>query len=354
MEFENSYSMLDRVLHRLAFATRRLQVDFAQTEDRKLPEQPLRPPVFVTALPRAGTTLLLECLAGLDEFATHIYRDMPFVLVPQLWSRVSRNFQVREHRTERAHGDGMLVGTDSPEAFSEMLWLAFYPKRYEGEWIKPWSDTAALAEFKPFFANHMRKIVALRRPGSNARYASKNNLNIARIGALSRAFPDANIVVPFRAPLQHAASLLRQHRNFLDLHARDPFARTYMAGVGHFDFGANLKPVNFDGWLERTTHIDPLTLNFWLAYWIATYRHLLTHQGDRIILVSFERLSRDPAAQLRHLAEQLRLEDVAGFVANATKIKPAGEHAIDLSDVDASLVAEAEQLFAQLEAAALA
>ena len=57
---------------------------------------------------------------------------------------------------------------------------------------------------------------------------------------------------------------------------------------------------------------------------------------------------------MRHLAEQLRLEDVAGFVANATKIKPAGEHAIDLSDVDASLVAEAEQLFAQLEAAALA
>ncbi|MEG7756646.1 hypothetical protein U2103_15325, partial [Listeria monocytogenes] len=78
-------------------------------------------------------------------------------------------------------------------------------------------------EFKPFLANHMRKIVALRRPHSNARYASKNNLNIARIGGLAGAFPDADIVVPFRAPLQHAASLLHQHRNFLDLHARDAF-----------------------------------------------------------------------------------------------------------------------------------
>ena len=141
----------------------------------------------------------------------------------------------------------MAVGSDSPQALEEMLWLAFFPQRYSGDRIKPWPDSADLGNFKLFFANHMRKIAALRRPGVRARYVSKNNLNISRISALVNALPDADIVAPFRSPLQHAASLLRQHRNFLELHARDPFAKAYMAAVGHFDFGANLKPVDFDG-----------------------------------------------------------------------------------------------------------
>ncbi len=353
MQFESNYSWLDRLLHRLAFATPSLQIDFAESEDRKFSGLPLKPPLFVTGLPRAGTTLLLDCLSELDEFAAHSYRDMPFVLVPHLWSRISRAFQKPEHRMERAHGDGMMVGTDSPEAFEEMLWLACFPKRYHGEWIRPWSDSATLINFKPFFSNHMRKIVALRRPGGSARYVSKNNLNIARIGALANAFPDADIVVPFRAPLQHAASLLGQHRNFLDLHARDAFARTYMAGIGHFDFGANLKPVNFDEWLERTGHLDPMTLNFWLAYWIATYRHLLKHHSNRIILVSLDKLSANPVAQLGHLAAQLRLSDVAGFVSNASKIKPVRERAVDLTCVDISLIEEAKGLIFALEAASV-
>lgn len=353
MAFQNNYSWLDRLLHRLAFATRGLQIDFAESEDRKFAGLPLQPPLFITALPRAGTTLLLDCFAGLDEFAAHSYRDMPFVLVPQWWSRISQNFQMPEQRMERAHGDGMMVGTDSPEAFEEMLWLAFYPKRYEEDRIRPWADSATLANFKPFFTNHMRKIAALRRPGNAARYVSKNNLNIARIGALGRAYPDADIVVPFRAPLQHAASLLRQHRNFLDLHAHDSFARAYMAGIGHFDFGANLKPVDFDGWLEHTEHRDPTTLNFWLAYWIAAYRHILEQHGERIILIAHDELCLDPLPNLAKLAARLRLADPVSFVAGAERIRPVGERAVDLAGVDAALVDRAQRLFAELGAKAL-
>ncbi|MGL4541725.1 MAG: hypothetical protein ACRCUI_04355, partial [Polymorphobacter sp.] len=81
--FESSYGRLDRLLHRLAFSTRALQLDFAESEDRKLHAQfgaiVPRPPLFITGLPRAGTTLLLDHVAALPEFATHIYRDMPFV-----------------------------------------------------------------------------------------------------------------------------------------------------------------------------------------------------------------------------------------------------------------------------------
>ena len=82
---------------------------------------------------------------------------------------------------------------------------------------------------------------------------------MARIGFLLATWPDATIIVPVREPVQHAASLLRQHGRFLEIHARDRFARDYMRGIGHFDFGANLLPVDFDGWLSAAVHTDPLT-----------------------------------------------------------------------------------------------
>src|SRR6185436_9488480 len=89
----DGYSGVDRALHRIAFATYEVQADLADIEDRLFASH-LSPitnqrPVFITSLPRAGTTLLLECCAALDEFASHTYRDMPFVLIPCLWSSFS-------------------------------------------------------------------------------------------------------------------------------------------------------------------------------------------------------------------------------------------------------------------------
>ena len=81
--FENNYGWLDRLLHRLAFSTGALQLDFAEGEDRKLRERigniEPRPPLFITALPRAGTTL--EALAKLparqrEAFLLRYWEDM--------------------------------------------------------------------------------------------------------------------------------------------------------------------------------------------------------------------------------------------------------------------------------------
>ena len=68
-------------------------------------------PVFVTSLPRAGTTILLEILAALPEFATHTYRDMPMVLCPMLWSRIEpkgAGARVHTHVSGPESGDVVL------------------------------------------------------------------------------------------------------------------------------------------------------------------------------------------------------------------------------------------------------
>jgi hypothetical protein len=326
---------------------------------RELASLQLEAPLFITALPRAGTTILLEILAKTRTVATHTYRDMPFVLCPMLWSRVSSRSR-RKHDTprERAHQDGIKIALDSPEAFEEILWHAFFPDRYRGESITPWSDCRD-PEFLEFFATHMRKIVALRarEKPTACRYASKNNLNMSRIEVLLQTFGTARVLVPFREPLQHAASLLRQHLRFLELHAADPFARRYMQAIGHYDFGDHLKPIDFDGWFAGRRIDEAKSLAFWLEYWVAAYRHVLglvtAHTPSRIAdtrlhLVSFETLG--AGGDVRPLAAALAL-DPDDLVAQAGVLKPAKAHAIESDGLDPESVRAARALHIELQAA---
>jgi hypothetical protein len=355
LSFENRYSGLDRIMHRLAFASPGGQRVVAELEDRffaaKLAATNIDRPVFVTALPRAGTTLLLEVLASLDEFASHSYRNMPFVLCPLFWSRLSSRFHREDSGQERAHQDGMLVTVDSPEAFEEMVWMPFWKSHYAVDRIRPWVENDP--EFAEFMRSHMKKIVLLAGPGGSVdrRYLSKNNLNIARIPLLSAMLRDARFVVPFRQPLQHAASLLRQHLHFSELHRRDSFARRYMAGIGHFDFGANFRPVDFGGWLDQAVCRDPATIGFWVEYWVSAYRHLCEKGAGT--LVCYEDLCSDPAPALESLADSLQVRDVDALVRQASRFRPAKPHTIAVDQKSRSLLRTAEELYETLRAKAL-
>jgi hypothetical protein len=352
-----SYSALDRCMHRLAFATCGTQTLIADFEDRlfagRLAAIKADRPVFVTALPRAGTTMLLEILARLPDFAVHTYRDMPFVLIPCLWSRFSRGFQRSSQARERAHGDGMLIDFDSPEALEEVLWKTFWPRHYRDDRIIPWREDERQEEFAEFFRSHMRKIILLRRgeQAHAARYLSKNNLNIARTRMLRRLFPGSVTIVPFRQPLQHASSLLQQHRNFLNIHKEDPFACTYMRAIGHYDFGKNLRPVDFDGWVESCSLHTAQSLAFWLEYWVITYRHLLTDK-DQLIFVSYEALCADPGADLRRLAERIGINNVDFLAESGTTPRAPRTRDVDTGCVNPFLLKEAFHIQSCLKEAA--
>lgn len=359
--FENRYSTVDRWLHHLAFAGGPVQIALSGLEDRHYRRRLARVrtghPVFITALPRAGTTLLLNLCAQREEFVAHTYRRMPFVLTPLCWEKFSRLFRVADTPRERAHGDGLLVSADSPEAMEEMLWLNFWPEHYEATRIRPWEREEERPEFVEFFPRHIRKLIVAstgareseeKEEGRPRRYVSKNNANIARIAWLARAFPEARFVVPFRTPLQHAASLLRQHRRFLDIHRRDPFARHYMAGVGHFDFGANLRPIDFNGWTEEHPATPTTELEYWLRYWIAAYRQLATRANDHVRLVSFDSLCAAPASGLARLADFLELSDRDRFIATSGDIHVPKPHVVETSHIPEAVLSEAKAVHMRL------
>lgn len=358
-QFENRYSTTDRLLHLIAFTTPGPQLMLARGEDRlfqrRLATIEVRQPVFIAGLPRAGTTLLLELCAGLEGFVTHTYRHMPFVLTPVLWEKFTRPFRVAAPLQPRAHGDGMLVGPDSPEALEEVLWLTFWPEHYADDRIHPWQGAHNAPAFLQFFQQHIRKLIRVAQADHASRpprYVSKNNLNIARIAWLTANLPDAQILVPFRAPLQHAASLLRQHRNFLRIHASDAFARRYMAAIGHFDFGANLRPIDFDGWLKQVD-AAPTTLTFWLRYWIACYGHLLQEDDPRVRFLDFDGLCRSPGRTLAAVTEFLQVPDPARLIAGQERVHSPRPHDVDTSTVPADVLDAAAQVHTRLTARAL-
>ena len=74
--------------------------------------------IFITGLPRSGTTSLLNFLFSSGEYASLTYRNMPFVLSPNF----SKLFNKKNTpQKERMHGDGITYDINSPEAFDEVF-----------------------------------------------------------------------------------------------------------------------------------------------------------------------------------------------------------------------------------------
>ena len=313
---QSDYSAVDRMVHSVAFAAPFVQLTAADIEDGMFAEAidavEARPPIFITSLPRAGTTVLLNAFHSLPGSATHLYRDMPFVMAPMLWAKLSASMTKPAVLRERAHGDGLKVGYDSPEAFEEVIWRAFWPEKYGKSEIQLWNDADMREEATQFFSRHFRKIIALRAGPDKAksgepvrgRYISKNNGNISRIPLLRSMFPEARIVVPLRDPVEQAASLLRQHRNFVHRHSEDPFTLRYMRDIGHLEFGAAHTSFAFNGFRELAGGVDLDQPDYWLAYWIAAYRHIAANADD-VVFVDHDALASDGQAVMERLTATL-------------------------------------------------
>jgi hypothetical protein len=349
MAFQANYSILDRLLHRLAFSTPSIQLTAADIEKNVFGSVyetvVAEKPIFITSLPRAGTTLMLEVLYRFPSLATHTYRDMPFVMAPILWSRLSSAFRKRVEPRERAHGDGMQFGFDSPEAFEEILWRAFWPEKYTDACIALWDANDIKDEACAFFVEHMKKIIALRRPDRmrDGRYISKNNGNIARLDLIGRMCPEAKILVPVRNPFEHAASLLRQHRNFIEMHKNETFIRRYMGDLGHYEFGELHRPFAFLGIDKLLSNWNPLKIDYWLAYWIAAFEHVLARR-DKIILISYEATCADGRHALTEICRQLEIPEEGMLDRVASIFKAPSSSRGDKTTFDNKLRSCAEEL----------
>lgn len=360
MPFSRNYSFVDRALHYLAFSAPFVQKALGELEndlfEKRLAGVESRNEVFVTGLPRAGTTLILELLYATGEFGSYTYREMPFILAPLLWRRFSKSHRKEGVKAERAHGDGMEVSFDSPEAFEEVIWLAYLRDRIvRDRTLATVPAEAVTHEAAAGLRIAVRKLLAAEcgQTGMPLRYLSKNNANISRIDAITTLFPTARVLVVFRDPLAQAGSLMTQHGRFLQEHAQDAFSRRYMKWIGHFEFGANLRPIDFDGWLGAEAPPAVPDATFWLRYWTAAYRHALARQSPAVHLVDFDRLLREPEASLARMADIADLAEKRRFAALASRLRPPTTRPVAAQDCAPDALKAAEDVHERLKSVAV-
>jgi len=201
--------------------------------------------VFITGLPRSGTTSLLNFLFSSDEYASLTYNNMPFILSPNF----SKLFYKKNiTKKERLHGDGINFDNNSPEALDEI----FFDNSEE------------------FIRNELENYIQLiLLSNKKNKYLSKNNLNYKRVDLIQSIFPNSIFLIPIREPLQHTNSLLNQHLHFSQLQKEDDFIRRYMNYLGHNEFGLNHKP-----WKKPIHFNDLNNINYWLEQWCLFYEFI--------------------------------------------------------------------------------
>lgn len=266
------YNFLTKAIHNIALSSQYSRETAFDIENIFFNDNTNRDEnVFITGMARSGTTILLNSIYQSNNFASITYADMPFILSPNLFSLLnlfSKDFK----KIQRYHDDGIYISLFSPEAFEEVFWKTFY---YGNQ-----------STYKKF----INYINFVQKKYDKERYLSKNNQNLLRLNFIGESFPNSNILICIRNPLQQSFSILKQHKKFLNKTNSDPFIGRYLELIGHSEFGSKYKSI-YDPKLYK----DPLDINHWLEQWSLIYTQCKKEslQNKNIKFINYERLCKD-------------------------------------------------------------
>jgi hypothetical protein len=305
-------------------------------------------PVYIAGLARAGSTILLEILARHPDLSAHRYRDYPMLYTPYWWNRyLGYTPQSAAEAVERTHQDGIFITPESPEAFEEVLWMAFFPDQHDPLKSAVLNEETDNPAFEAFYRDHIRKLLLIR---GGRRYLSKGNYNVTRLAYLLKIFEDARIVLPVREPVWHIASLIRQHEHFCRGQKAHPRALPHLQRVGHFEFGEDRRPIN-TGDDAHTAQIVALwergaEVEGWARYWAGVHNYLADQLEmdrrlrDAVMIVRHEAFCTDPTETMRAILDHCDLsgdEDILRLT--AARIHPPRLNRPDLfSDEDLDII----------------
>ena len=216
---------------------------------------------------------------------------MPFVMAPNIWNTLTKNFQKDTNEIERAHDDNLKIDYDSPENFDEIFFKTKLKNNYflDNSLCEHELSKEILNDYNIYISNILLK-------NKKNFYLSKNNNNILRLNDLSENFKKSFFIILFRHPIQQANSLLTQHKNFINLQTNDKFNLEYMNFLSHHEFGLGQKKFKFkEKFIENS--FENLDINYWISEWINVYSQIfkISKSKDNIYLVNYEKLCEKPA-----------------------------------------------------------
>jgi hypothetical protein len=122
-----------------------------------------------------------------------------------------------------------------------------------------------------------------------------------------------------------------------------------MEAIGHYDFGRNLRPIDFGGWRKNRKADESTNLTFWMQYWVVAYQALIDQRDQGLTFLDYDRFCEEPSAMLRHLAGAVRSRDVEAWMPMADRIRSPRKHVVDVGALPAELVQVAHTVHAALQ-----
>lgn len=342
----SDYNIASKTLHKFALqstAIAEISFDIENTLIKKEANKFPNNHVYISGLARSGTTILMKSLFETGQFVSLNYADMPFLLMPNIWKRINKGKRSSETK-ERAHGDNIQVGYDSPEALEELFWKVFTGEKYIfSDRLQKYAVKDDVIEK---YRDYIYNILHSGKAESGLRYISKSNNQILRINEIYKAFPQAVVVLPFRSPLQHANSLLTQHIHFSKIHSEDKFSLQYMNWLGHFEFGNNQKSFLLDDekLFNEMKNFAKTDLNFWLLNWKNYYQHVINNSFENVILFNYDKFCINPVNELEQLFKKVNVQS------ELAPIEPYVHPEKKLTNFDQTILDECNIIYQSLEA----
>ena len=202
-----------------------LRLEAEEEADSAITAERIERPIFITGLPRSGTTLLHTLLAQDDTMRVPRLQDVMFPYPPHArrdrrFAQVQREvrlFQILAPQMKALHP----LSADDPQECTEITAQVFQSLRYEMTHRVPtyqtWLDLGghlAAYRFHKRFLQHLQH----QKPGG--RWILKSPDHIHALNAIETVYPDCGIVFVHRDPVRVAASGMK-----LTEVVRNPFTR---------------------------------------------------------------------------------------------------------------------------------
>ncbi len=253
--------------------------------------------IFVTGMPRSGTTILTHIISNFDEIGSFNYSDLPFIKTPFLWSKINKLYYYGNKPIERVHGDRLQLKLSSPDAFEELIWSQNIKDYKDGNFSEILNHDYKNDKLELELKRAINKILILRKKKV---YLSKGNYNLFRINYLRKIFKNSYFLICLRNPLNVIESSVKIHKRFLEFDYKHKYFTEEMSELCHFEFGKNrispFKDIN-----------NYNEFKYYENQWIRTHQLILEKYLDleNVFLINYDKLIIDPVKSISLISKKI-------------------------------------------------
>ena len=243
----------------------------------------LKTPIFITGMPRSGTTLLTHILHDTKKYGSFLYKDYPFPELPLFWNKFNDLYYKSTEDQKRIHNDDLLVNKNSPENLDEFIW-------------------------KSLFQNHYKEF-----DRKKNQYLAKNNYIIFRIKYLLKFIPSAKFIVCVRNPNDTCYSLEKIHRRFIEINKIKEY-KNFEKNFLHYEFGNSRRNPEISDESQKVNSLWKMNKEFegYMLQWISIYEFIIKNYqdlfGKKILIFDYDRLKNDYSKEIKKISQFLNID----------------------------------------------